>query len=93
MNSGVYTTWMVDTSPGGRGPFAPPPEWSGHDDDYVELMRQRWRDPTLAQDFHAVVNCDTYHEPEYSGPYNEVAEKIRNKIKNDLAKKRRSHQP
>jgi len=35
MNSGVYTTWMVDTSPGGRGPFAPPPEWSGHDDDYV----------------------------------------------------------
>lgn len=93
MKIGVYTTWKVDTSPGAKGPFAPPPEWSGHNDDYVELMRRRWRDPMLAQAIRSVVNCDAYHEPEYSGPYNEVAEKIRNKIKNDLSMKCRSHQP
>lgn len=41
---GAHNSGVLDSSPGGEGPFAPPHDFSGSGDDYMEFMRERYRD-------------------------------------------------
>lgn len=47
---GIIDTTLVDTAPGGYpdNPFAPPTDWEGDDEAFLQLMRERFqRDPWL----------------------------------------------
>ena len=33
----------IDTTPGNGGPFSPPHGWKGSEDDYLDLMRSRYK--------------------------------------------------
>ncbi|MCO6440515.1 MAG: hypothetical protein J5I81_05370 [Nitrococcus mobilis] len=41
--NGVIDLTRHDTAPGARGPLAPPENWNGSDEDYLRLLRSRYR--------------------------------------------------
>ena len=80
MESSSQNLAQVDTHPGATGPFAPPADWDGDAVAYLQLMRQRYRHPGIAQQM--VVTARMYRgesrseQVELEGPWAEEAQKI-----------------
>lgn len=84
MSSGLFTAWLIDTTPGGVGPFAPPKGWSGTGEQYKSSIlkrSQRW-------DFKLAINtclkAEAYHPYEYQGPYAEDAKTVICELRRDF---------
>lgn len=79
--AGQFLTSEVDTTPGERGPFAPPAGFAGNGDEYVQLIRDRYRsNPAARQQIYIYSRGVT---PAYLGPYAEQARAILTKIKQE----------
>lgn len=69
----------IDTRPGGRSAFAPPPGWAGN---YAELMRRRWREGPGVRQHFAIVGWMLARsgEIQFLGPYAKEARRIAERI-------------
>lgn len=79
---GEFTTWDIDTTPGGKGLFAPPAGWDGNEDQYIALLRQRWSDFAYKQILFCTLRAERYHPWEFRGPFKKQAFEILRKLRN-----------
>lgn len=79
---------IIDTTPGmeSASPFSPPIGWNGNADDYMELMRQRYKDLMFGQRMRFVVSFSRKNNVTVSGPYTDAAKKIISSMKNNSAR-------
>lgn len=75
---GLFNVLEIDTTPGGRGPFAPPPGWDGTAQEYMDLMKLRYRDDRAAK--QQMLVAAKLPGRSYYGPYAAQAEVILHKL-------------
>lgn len=86
---GTMNASIIDTTPGKEpaSPFSPPAGWSGNADDYMELMRQRYKDLMFGQRLRFIASFARKNRVTVSGPYTDAAKKIISSImKNNSAR-------
>lgn len=78
---GVIDLSEMDTAPGNNNPFSPPAHWAGSQEDYIELMRSRNRSQDGFQQFFVAARQRIVeNDVTFSGPFNEVADKMLNSL-------------
>lgn len=88
---GIYNSALVDTTPGAACAFAPMPGFSGNDNQYRALMRDRYKQ--RGYDQHMVVLAMQRKkglELTFAGPYAALAKEIIDGIAAELSQQRAS---
>jgi len=70
---GLFNLEPVDTTPGVLEPFAPPAGWEGGRDDYLALLRQRFKRFEYRQAFVTAALVAQRDELRVVGPYADIA--------------------
>ena len=85
----AYDCSQIITEPGKdvESVFAPPRDWQGNSHDYMLLMRERFKNPTLVQQIYFFASCLRRRISVVTGPYASEATTILNAINNRLVEK------
>ena len=82
MSKGNFNSAEINTENGHNSPFSPPNDWKGSSDDYMALMRKRFRDLFHYQRIisHLSMSLKSKDAFKISGPFKGEAEKILQKV-------------
>ncbi len=82
---GIINLAEMNTSPGNNNPFSPPHSWSGDNDDYIELMRNRNHTRAGYQQIYVAAKIRIVESNvSFYGPYKDVADKMLNSLCNNI---------
>lgn len=85
ISMGVINLTKMNTSPGNNNPFSPPHSWSGDNNDYTELMKNRSCTRAGHQQIYVAAKQRIAESSvSFYGPFKDVADKTLNSLCNNI---------